>query len=317
MNAKLSSSFAFLAALALGASAARAQDVTVPDDFATIHDALNGGNDVDADGTLEIFVRAGTYNENVRIFRSDVRLQGETPNRPVIQGNGGNDVVLAEAFSGSLSNVTIESFVVTGGVAFDGVEFRRVNGGAVRDVEAFGNTDGIRMNGVNGVTVTGCDAHDNLHAGIKLSGFVASTLGSSTARSNGHDGIDLSGGLNSTIESNDSHHNGDRGVRARRALDIAIRDNQLHDNFSDGARFEAVTRVAFTGNTCNANRSNGLRTRRTLDGFVSQNAFTNNDDFGVRIREDFNLDFSAAAGVQGPLGDNTFAGNGDGNVRSD
>lgn len=313
----ITSSFLLVGALCLGASVARAQDVVVPDDFATIQDALNGGNDVDADGTLEIFVRAGTYAENVRITSSNVELSGDAANRPTIQGNGGFDVVLAEAFTGSLSNVTVKNFVVTGGVAFDGVEYRRVNGGSVQNVESFGNTDGFRMNGVTNVTVTGCDAHDNAHTGFRLSGLVGSTLGTNVARNNGHDGIDLSGGLASTIETSDSHHNGDRGIRARRAIDMTIRTNQLHDNVSDGARFESVTRVTFTGNTCDANGENGLRTRRTIDCLVSQNALTNNVKFGVRIREDFGLDFDAATGVQGPTGDNTFAGNVSGDVRSD
>jgi parallel beta-helix repeat protein len=308
-------------ALALGAvllgGRAHAQDAIVPDDFPTISNALTAAADNDGDGTLEIFVRAGTYAENVRITRSDVLLEGETPSRPTIQGTGGIDVLNVEAFSGNLSNVTVRNFLVTGGLAFDGVEYRRVVGGAVTNVEAFGNSDGIRMNGVTNVTVSGCLARNNAHSGFQLTGFSGSTLAGNEARDNGHDGIDLGGVVNAVIETNDSHHNGDRGVRARRTFDTAIRNNQLHDNFDDGARFEAVTRVSFTGNVCNANRENGLRTRRTLDCLVSQNQFTNNDNFGVRIRDDINLDFSAAPGIQGPLGDNTFAGNDDGPVRSD
>lgn len=294
-----------------------AQDAIVPDDFATISNALTAAADTDGDGTLEILVRAGTYNENVRITRSDVVLEGEAT-RPTLQGTGGIDVLLVEAFSGTLSNVTIRNFVVTGGLAFDGVELRRVNNGLLENVEAFGNSDGLRLNGGTGCVVRNSSAHDNLQAGIRLSGQVNCTVTNNVSNANGHDGIDLSSGAQVTISSNDSHHNGDRGVRARRAFDTVISGNQLHDNVSDGCRFESVTSIQFTSNVCDNNGDNGLRTRRTLDGLVSLNQFTNNNNFGIRIRDDINLDFDASqTGVQGPLGDNTFAGNGNGPVRID
>lgn len=294
-----------------------AQDAIVPDDFPTISNALTAAADTDGDGTLEILVRAGTYNENVRITRSDVVLEGEAT-RPTIQGTGGLDVLLVEAFTGTLSNVTVRNFVVTGGLAFDGVEFRRVNNGLIENVEAFGNSDGLRLNGGSGCVVRNSSAHDNLQAGIRLSGQVSCTVTGNVTNANGHDGIDLSSGAQVTIAGNDSHHNGDRGVRARRAFDSTIQGNQLHDNVSDGCRFESVTRVQFVSNVCGANADNGLRTRRTLDCLVSLNQFASNNGFGVRIRDDINQDFDASqAGVQGPLGDNTFSGNGSGPVRVD
>ena len=54
-----------------------AVDAIVPDDFATISAAVLGATDVDSSGVVEIMVRAGTYNENVRIERSDLALLGE------------------------------------------------------------------------------------------------------------------------------------------------------------------------------------------------------------------------------------------------
>lgn len=317
------STLLFLSVLAggaiLGGQRARAQDAIVPDNFATISAALTGASDADADGVLEIFVRPGTYAEDVRIARSDVLLEGDVSAPPTIQGTGAANVVWVEdLLNATLTNVSVKNFVVTGGLTRDGVEFRRVNAGLVENVEAFGNSDGLRLNSGTGVTLRNCNAHDNLQAGIRLSGLVSSTITGNASHHNGHDGIDLSSGSLVTISNNDCHHNGDRGVRARRAFDTTIQGNQLHQNVSDAARFESVTRVSFVSNVCDANSDNGLRTRRTIDCLVSLNQFTNNGSFGIRIRDDANLDFDASsAGAQGPVGDNTFSGNSNGDVRSD
>ncbi|MBK7875357.1 MAG: right-handed parallel beta-helix repeat-containing protein [Planctomycetes bacterium] len=311
--------FHVLVALAVGAPLARAQDATVPDDFATISAALANATDANTDGTLHIRVRSGTYNENVRVSRSSVILEGESANPPTIQGDGTAHVLHVETLtSGFLNDVTIKNFKITGGNLRDGVELSRVNLATIENVEAFGNAEGLHWNRGTGGSVRLVLGRDNSHSGIKLSGVFDATVANNVGRDNGSNGIDVTASANVVLELNDCHHNADNGLRARRATDLTVRNNLLHDNVSNGARVESVTRLQFTGNTCDLNQENGIRTRNTFDCLFSLNTLTNNDKYGVRRRDAFGDDWDAVtAGDQGPVGDNTFAGNASGEVRND
>ena len=73
-----------------GGSATAAVDAVVPDDFETIQLALDSADDTDRDGFVHIFVRRGTYAENVLIQqRADVILEGQDPATTVIFGIAG------------------------------------------------------------------------------------------------------------------------------------------------------------------------------------------------------------------------------------
>lgn len=91
--------FVFASSLRLAES--QPVDVTVPDDYPTIQQAING-----VPVNSKIFVRNGTYFENV-VVNKTVSLVGEDRETTIIDGEGLGTVVLVNA-----SNVTVSGFTV-------------------------------------------------------------------------------------------------------------------------------------------------------------------------------------------------------------
>jgi parallel beta-helix repeat protein len=83
--------------------------IIVPDDYPTIQEAINYASDGDA-----VFVRAGTYLENIIVNKS-VSLIGENPENTIIDGQRVGTVIYVNA-----SYVTIANFTVQNGAGFNG-----------------------------------------------------------------------------------------------------------------------------------------------------------------------------------------------------
>ena len=75
--------------------------ITVPDDYPTIQEAINNAADGDT-----IFVRSGTYYENVVVDKA-VSLTGENVEGTVIDGGGSGSVVMIAANGVNVSGFTI------------------------------------------------------------------------------------------------------------------------------------------------------------------------------------------------------------------
>lgn len=293
------------------AGTAAASDAIVPDQFPTIQSAVSNAVDVDGNSLIEIFVRAGTYNENVRITRSRIILDGENPSTTLIQGNGTLDVVEVEAFNDAfLNNVVVRGFSVTGGGAIgNGIEFTRVGRGLIDNNFTFGNREGIHVDRSNGIIVRNDVSTNNAEEGIKVSQGGNNRIVSNEANNNQHQGIDLDLTGPTRLDSNITNNNTDSGIRVRNSTDVFVVANFSTGNFDDGFRLESTLRATLTGNTGNANFSNGLRMKDTVNSLITQNTFNNNQENGIRLENSSNDDFSSAPGIQGPLGDNVAVGN--------
>jgi len=57
--------------------------IIVPDDFSTIQEAVFAANPGDT-----IYVRAGTYQERVNIFKNNLVLTGENKDTTILEGTG-------------------------------------------------------------------------------------------------------------------------------------------------------------------------------------------------------------------------------------
>jgi len=79
--------------------------ITVPDDYLTIHDAINAANQGDV-----IFVRNGTYHENV-VIQKRVLVRGENKNTTIVDGNGAGTVF----YVGASDDVEISGFTIRNG----------------------------------------------------------------------------------------------------------------------------------------------------------------------------------------------------------
>ncbi len=92
----------FVACTLLFAQAASAGPIVVPDDHATIQEAIDA-----AALTFDfVFVRAGTYNENLNL-EDMVNVVGDTEGVVQVVGTGVGSTILADGVTANLSNLTI------------------------------------------------------------------------------------------------------------------------------------------------------------------------------------------------------------------
>jgi beta propeller repeat protein/parallel beta-helix repeat protein len=103
-----------LALLLIAATQSRAETRSVPDDYATIQQAIQGSNDGDV-----VIVEPGTYIENINFLGKNITVTSTDPEDPdivaatVINGNNQGSVVTFE--SGETSEAVMTGFTITGG----------------------------------------------------------------------------------------------------------------------------------------------------------------------------------------------------------
>jgi len=95
--------FIFLILSAL-ASVSAAKTIYVPDDYATIQQAVDNARDGDT-----IFVRNGTYRENIGIDKKYLTIEGENRDTTIIDGGGIGDCVYVSSADISISEFTIKN----------------------------------------------------------------------------------------------------------------------------------------------------------------------------------------------------------------
>ncbi|PVX23335.1 MAG: hypothetical protein CW716_12420, partial [Candidatus Bathyarchaeum sp.] len=78
--------------------------IVVPDDYASIQEAINHSGSGDT-----VFVKSGTYTENVVIDKDNLMLIGESKETTIIDANGTGIVVYVEANNSEISNFTLQN----------------------------------------------------------------------------------------------------------------------------------------------------------------------------------------------------------------
>lgn len=304
-----------LSVLALTSASAFAQDATVPDQFTTIQAAVNGATDVDGDGTVEIFVRDGSYAENVFVQRSNLSITGQSNTGTIVQGTAIRETFRVQ----NSANVTLRTLRIANVGTQDAVELQRTAGCRIEGNVVTNGLDGIVVNRSVATTVTGNESFANLGTGIRLARSRECQIGTNDCHDNASHGVDLSSSILNTIDGNALRANGSNGLRLTASRDNVIETNTATANRDDGYRIE----VGSSGNTLRSNTgsnnaNNGLRMRDTASNLVTRNTFQNNGEYGIRRRDWNGDDFDGTlAGVQNPIGDNTVGGNVLGNLRED
>lgn len=309
-----------LLALAFSSSAFAA-DAVVPTDFATISAALVGATDVDASGTVEIMVLAGTYPENLFINRSDLALLGEDAATTFIEGSAGIDTVRVE----NADRVTIKGFTVlgdgaqTGEGTASGIELRRVNDSVVEQNVLHGHRHGVSVNGSHRNSISMNEATGNSGSAIKVQRGLDNQVLANSIHDNFGGGIRVDGAIGTLVDGNTITNNLGDGIRLRRGDEAnTLSNNVILGSGGDGIEIRESNLTMVVSNTVSGGANNGMRMRDTSQTLVSLNSFTDNADFGIRRRDGVNDDFNAAVdGVQDPPGDNDLSGNGQGEVRND
>ncbi|MEM2336357.1 MAG: NosD domain-containing protein [Candidatus Bathyarchaeia archaeon] len=110
---------------------AKPEMIIVPDDYATIQEAINNATEGDT-----VYVRAGVYNESININKS-IQLVGEDKATTVIDGSGSGIVVKVSANNVGIVNFTIRN----AGKMWDGVGYPPscMSGNSVRCIEVKDN----------------------------------------------------------------------------------------------------------------------------------------------------------------------------------
>lgn len=307
-------SLSLLSVLALTSAPAFAQDATVPDQFATIQAAVNGATDVNGNGTVEIFVRNGNYAENVFVQRSNVSITGQNSSGTVVQGTA-----IRETFRVQNSvNVTLKSMRIANVGSQDAIELQRTSGCRIEGNVVTNGLDGIVVNRSVATTVTGNESVANLGTGVRLARSRECTITSNNCHDNASHGIDLASSILNTIRGNTLTANGSNGLRLVTSSQNTVESNNATLNRDNGYRVETGSASnTLRGNIGNGNLDNGLRMRDTANNVITLNTFSNNATYGIRRQNGNDDDFSSAAGVQAPIGDNAVSGNGSGSLRED
>ena len=253
----------------------KAGTIIVPDDYPTIQEAINAASDEDT-----IFVRNGTYYENVVVNRS-VSLIGENRDTAVIDGKRSGIVVEV-----TVSNVSIKNFTIRGGSSNIWISY-------CSNVSI--SNSNVKNAGATGIMVTHsstiCVSHNTIEnnsgwGGIYVSDSSNVLIHKNNATNNGeYSGIHISGSSNVLILDNKANNNG-FGIRLTRST--SWRDNQNVSIIGNDANFNQQTGISIhnchncsvLGNNANDNNNYinaaGIGVYSSPNCLISKNNATGN-----------------------------------------
>ncbi|MFN0206915.1 MAG: nitrous oxide reductase family maturation protein NosD [Planctomycetota bacterium] len=282
-----------------GAAAAQ----TVPDDFATIQEAVdNAGNGA------TITIKKGTYNENVIIDnKPNISIIGK--GKPVISGGIGAALTITNTNNAFITGITVRNSGARGihvtnctDVTFSKCAVSDISGNGI-DVE---DCDGIVIElctisnpaghgiqlstGKNGETtnstINKCKINSTADDGIHIRGS-NNIVNQCTITDPGADGIGLedgaAGGVNNQFIKNKIVSAGGDGIRLQ-GTGHSVTQNKISDSIDDGIR------VSGDGHTIHKNIitntvEDGISVRLdAINMTISQNRITGSSGDGINIR---------------------------------
>ena len=113
-------------------------DMVVPDDYSTIQAAVD---DVSPQNGYRIFVRSGTYYENIVIDKDGIILKGENREQTIINGENKDNTIRLIGNYVNISGFTIQN----SGKDYSGVFFEDSSGDVVDNNKIMSNTNGIML----------------------------------------------------------------------------------------------------------------------------------------------------------------------------
>lgn len=193
-----------------------------------------------------------------------------------------------------------------------------------------GNDIGVRVNGFDGVTITGGTVRDfrngiavsnasdvridevnvtsNLANGIGFSNVVDSRITDSSASNNGSgNGITLSNSNRNRVDDNTVNNNGDEGILVE-GNDNQIDGNTVNGNADDGIDVSSGSNNLVEENTTNGNGSDGIEVDGGTGTVIDQNTANNNSDDGIDVDIAGTVVSQNTANSNGNLGIEAVAG---------
>ena len=245
-----------------------AAEIIVPDDYPTIQGAINAANSGDT-----IFVKAGTYHENV-VVNKTVSLIGENRSNTIIDGMHKGDVVHISADNVVVSRFTIINSKNQGGYA--GINSYNIKNCSIRENNILSNWRGIWLyNCTNNII------HDNSISNTTESlaiwvHYANSTVISSNIVTNNPSGIYLYYSDNNVVRRNSITDNNYYGLTLTESKGNLIIENVIANNSEwDGVALWHSCHNTVTANNI-LNNPHGLRFGFSSNNTIYHNNFINN-----------------------------------------
>ncbi len=198
-------------------------NIIVPTDFSSIQEAINH-----AKSGNRIYVRSGTYNENI-VIKKSIIIRGENKDTTIIKGDGTEDVV--EINSGCTD---ISGFTITNG------------------------KNGINLNASSGNTIQNNIIIDNSINGINMFRGFCNIIKENEIENNINNGIYFYSSFGNRIQENQIFSNGKNNVliqgtsRKNIIVNNYIQNSEYGLKINTGAEGNQIFLNSFTGNTNNA-----------------------------------------------------------------
>jgi parallel beta-helix repeat protein len=247
--------------------------------YATIQGAI------DASETLNghtIFVEAGTYNENVKVYKS-LNIMGEGPSSTVLNACYSSD----DAFQVTSDFTDISGFTVQGAALFKaGIILQDVDGCSVSNNGVTGNSFGIYL--VSSANNEISNNHVSLNEGFGIALWDSSnnTVISNDVSSSTY-GVRLDLGSNNTIVRNKLNSNS-IGIHLISSHANKMADNDASDNSYCGMALETSDNNSVVANNASSNSVVGIILAGSKNNNVEENIASQNNldlwnSYGISI----------------------------------
>ena len=216
-------------------------------DYTNIQSAIDNATNGD-----EIFIRAGTYYENI-IIDKELKIEGEGNTNTFIHGNDTGDVVR----------------ILSNNVVLSGLH--------VKDID--GNYAGIHLIHVENCQIYSTISSDTLY-GLYLNHSDNNLICNNTYRDN-RDGIRLLSSSINHIQDNLNIYNDWYGIYLLDSTSNIIKDNGCRYNGASGIDIDESNDNLVIDNVCNSNWNTGIGLLYSERNNVSNNICRNNEDSGI------------------------------------
>ena len=223
--------------------------IYVPDDYATVQEAINAASPGDT-----IYVRSGTYNENLIITKS-LTLTGEDRDTTIITAQAWGSPAIS--ITGQ-SNVTISNLTIRN----DGI-------------------DGVYVNGCNNISLINNNIYSEYHEGVYIMNSSGIDLVDNDIQSNGTTGFAVGVWIGGSPQSGfnltgNNIHNSRTGMNIASLLNSTISSNIISNNTLHGISLSFSNGNNIAGNTISNNARAGIFLVSSSNNKVYNNNFIDN-----------------------------------------
>ena len=265
---------------------ALSKELHVPEDFATIQEAIDAAVDGDT-----IIIAAGTYNETLSTEKNDIALEGAGNDQTIIVGNG-SDATLYFRYSKS---VRIQDLTVKNGyrgvyLKYASCDIKRAiienneigiaalwnSYVSVEDTQVRTNSlCGIQMRTSSSGYIGQSEVTDNLDIGVQVRNGSSAEIYQSSILRNSGTGLTGERGSSVDIRSSQVSQNGASGMLARINGHLIIEDCEILDNSLDGVEIRDQSSAIIYGNTSISNNANSSGSKAGITIFFNSYARIN------------------------------------------